>query len=77
MTPAWLRERIGALRPSCDTSMERCEASSAPADAVSVDALLRLQLDARRQGRSLQVRNATPALRELIALCGLADVLGE
>ncbi|HET6505148.1 MAG TPA: STAS domain-containing protein [Baekduia sp.] len=45
-------------------------------DARSLDALARLQLAARRRGWSLRIDDAPRALRELAALCGLADVLG-
>jgi len=41
-----------------------------------VDVLARLQLAARRCGRELHVRDASPELLELIALAGLEDVLG-
>ena len=41
----------------------------------SVDALARLQLAARREGCSIELRNASAALRDLIALVGLVDVL--
>ena len=44
-------------------------------DLCTVDDLARLQLAARRAGCSIQLRNAGAALRELIALVGLADVL--
>jgi hypothetical protein len=40
-----------------------------------VDMLTRLQLAARRHGCSIRLRNTTRALRELIELVGLADVL--
>ncbi len=48
--------------------------STAP-DLCTVDDLARLQLAARRAGCSIELRNASPALRDLIALVGLADVL--
>jgi ABC-type transporter Mla MlaB component len=44
-------------------------------DAVTVDALARLQLAARRHGCQVRLRNATPELRELVAFMGLTDVL--
>jgi anti-anti-sigma regulatory factor len=44
-------------------------------DAVTVDALARLQLAARRAGRRLQLRDASDDLRKLIAFVGLDDVL--
>ncbi len=44
-------------------------------DCATVDHLARLQLTARRHGRAIRLRRARPELRELIGLCGLADVL--
>jgi anti-anti-sigma regulatory factor len=44
-------------------------------DAVTIDALARLGLRARRGGRELHLRDPSPALCELIDLCGLAAVL--
>ena len=44
-------------------------------DLALVDALARLQLDARRRGGRLRLRNATDELRGLLELVGLADVL--
>ena len=44
-------------------------------DAVTVDALARLQLAARRLSCRLLLRNASPELLELVAFMGLADVL--
>jgi len=46
------------------------------ADVLTVDALARLQLSARRRGRRLRLGNASGELQELIALAGLSDVLG-
>jgi ABC-type transporter Mla MlaB component len=40
-------------------------------DAVTVDALARLQLTAQRLGFSVRLRKASPELRELIAFMGL------
>jgi hypothetical protein len=51
------------------------DVNSIAPDLVSVDDLARLQLAARRAGRSIQLRNASEALRALIALVGLVDVL--
>jgi ABC-type transporter Mla MlaB component len=44
-------------------------------DAVTIDALARFQLTARRLGQRLQLREASDELRELIAFVGLSDVL--
>jgi ABC-type transporter Mla MlaB component len=45
------------------------------ADAVTVDALARLQLAGHRHGCEIRLCHASPALRELIALMGLSEVL--
>jgi ABC-type transporter Mla MlaB component len=46
-----------------------------PADVATVGTLARFQLDARRQGYTLRLRNAPTELLDLIALLGLRDVL--
>jgi anti-anti-sigma regulatory factor len=46
------------------------------ADLALVDALVRFQLLARREGGRLRLRNVSDELRELLELVGLADVLG-
>ena len=42
-----------------------------------VDELVRLQLEARRLGCSLRLRNAWTALTELLELVGLAELLTD
>jgi anti-anti-sigma regulatory factor len=44
-------------------------------DEQALDALVRLQLVARRMGATVRLDNASPALADLIELAGLADVL--
>ena len=44
-------------------------------DAVTVDAVARLQLTAKRVGRELRLRHAGTEFQELIALAGLSDVV--
>ena len=46
------------------------------ADVLTVDALARLQVSARRRGRRFRLRDASAELKELIAFVGLSDVLG-
>jgi hypothetical protein len=60
-----------ALRPSTIV----CDVRAAPADAVMLDCLARLQLVARRLGSEVRLRHASPELLDLIAFAGLADVL--
>jgi len=45
-------------------------------DAVSVDALARLQLAARRRGQQILLRDVSNEMRALIAFCGLREALG-
>jgi hypothetical protein len=54
-----------------------CDVSEACPDAVTVDALARLHLAARRGGCQVRLLNASPELRALIAFMGLHDVLLE
>ena len=51
------------------------DVSTLPVSAVTVDVLARLQLAARRSGRSIVLRNASAELLDLVAFMGLADVL--
>jgi ABC-type transporter Mla MlaB component len=44
-------------------------------DAATIDALVRLQLSARRRGRRIGLRDASPELRDLLALMGLSEVV--
>ena len=44
-------------------------------DVTTVDTLARLQLDLRRSGRSMSLQQASAALRNLLVLAGLADVV--
>jgi anti-anti-sigma regulatory factor len=58
--------------PACVT----CDVSALiKPDEVALDALVRLQLTARRLGTSLQLRNARGDLVDLLAVAGLSDVL--
>ena len=52
-----------------------CDVAGVEPDAVTVDALCRLQLAARRLGVQVRFENASQDLRELIAFMGLRDVL--
>jgi hypothetical protein len=53
-----------------------CDVGGLRADVVTVDALARLQLTARRLGRRIELRSGTPDLDGLLAFAGLADALG-
>jgi len=52
-----------------------CDLRGVAADCVTVDALARLHLAARRAGVELSLRDPTTELRELLAFTGLGSVL--
>ena len=53
------------------------DAGALPPDVRVVGALARLHLDAARHGARIHIRDASIELREIIALCGLAEVFPE
>jgi anti-anti-sigma regulatory factor len=65
----WLIRQGLAERVVCDVG------ALVDPDATTVDALARVRLTARRLGCEVRLRNASPRLRELLALVGLSDVL--
>jgi ABC-type transporter Mla MlaB component len=54
-----------------------CDVAGVQCDAVTVDALARLQLAAGRLECRVYLRNASEELRELVAFMGLTDVFAE
>ena len=72
-----LTERVCGLLRGSGASLALCEVTGVEPDAVTVDALARLQLAAGRLGCTVRLRHASPALRELVALMGLHDVLTD
>jgi len=71
-----LYARTCALLLGSDAILVICDVGGlTDPDAVAVDALVRLQLAARRSGRQLRVRNASRQLLELLDLAGLRDVV--
>ena len=69
--------RVCALLSAGEGKVALCDVSGVEPDAVTVDALARLQLAARRQGCKVQLRNASDELLELVAFMGLEDVCGS
>jgi len=61
----------GAETVACD--LQRVEDPALPI----VDLLARLALLGRRSRHRMRLEHASPAILELLALCGLADVLAE
>jgi ABC-type transporter Mla MlaB component len=62
--------------PAADANLVVCDAGGViAADVGTVDALAHLALALRRLDCRLEIRHASPELRELLALAGLARVL--
>jgi ABC-type transporter Mla MlaB component len=72
-----LCSRVCALLSDAKASVAVCDVAGIEPDAVTVDALCRLQLAAGRQRCQVRLRNASDELRELVAFMGLTDVLPD
>jgi len=72
-----LRKRVNALLERTKPDIAFCDVRGIEPDAVTVDALCRLQLAAKRHGCQVRLRHASNELRELVAFMGLTDVLPE
>ena len=72
-----LCERVCAVLAASQARVVLCEVRGVEPDAVTVDALARLQLGARRHGCRVRLRHASSELLELVAFMGLSDVLPE
>ena len=68
-------ERLRALIGTSDADLVVCEVGGLQSDLVAVEALARLRLTARRLGCGLRLRGTSRALEQLLAFCGLCDVL--
>jgi anti-anti-sigma regulatory factor len=70
-----LCDRARALMKDASTERLICDVGEVfRPDAVTVDALARLQLTARRLGCRLSIRHPRGELQELLALMGLSEV---
>jgi ABC-type transporter Mla MlaB component len=72
---AGLCDRACAVLASCGAEVALCDVSAAPADAVTVEALARLQLAARRHGCQARLCAASSELLQLVDFMGLREVL--
>jgi ABC-type transporter Mla MlaB component len=70
-----LCNRVCALLAQADGCDVECDVRGVEPDAVTVDALARLQLAAARRGCRVLLRGSSPELRELVAFMGLDGVL--
>ena len=71
-----LCDRVCALLAAAGgAAVAFCDVRGVAPDAVTADALARLQLAAKRRGCQVRLRGASPELRDLLAFMGLCDVL--
>jgi ABC-type transporter Mla MlaB component len=66
--------RVCALLTESGAEVVLCDVAGVSPDAVTVDALARLQLAARRQGCRVALCHASDELLDLVAFMGLEDV---
>jgi ABC-type transporter Mla MlaB component len=72
-----LCNRVCALLGPPSVEVALCDVTGIDPDAVTVDALARLQLAARRNGCRVRLRHASQELRDLVDFMGLAEVLTD
>jgi ABC-type transporter Mla MlaB component len=72
-----LYARTCALLAEHETDLVLCGVAGVDPDAVAVEALARLQLDARRRGAEVRLHGASPELLQVVDFMGLAEVLPE
>jgi ABC-type transporter Mla MlaB component len=72
-----LCERIRASLAESGATLALCDVHGVEPDAVTVDALARLQLAARQCGCQVRLRHASDDLLDLIAFMGLRDVVPD
>jgi ABC-type transporter Mla MlaB component len=70
-----LSERICALMSASDARILLCDVQGVEPDAVTVDALCRLQVAARRRHCQVHLQHASKELLDLVAFMGLTEVL--
>ena len=72
-----LCDRVCALLAESRAGLTFCDVHGVEPDAVTVDALCRLQLAARRHDCRIRLRHASAELLELVRFMGLRDVLPD
>jgi ABC-type transporter Mla MlaB component len=70
-----LSDRVCAMLRERGPAVVLCRVDGVVHDAVTVDALARLQLAARRHGCQIRLIGASRELRDLVAFMGLRDVI--
>ena len=72
-----LCDRVCALLERSGANIALCDVTGVEPDGVTIDALARLQLAARRHGCQVRLRHASSELLALLTFMGLRDVLPE
>jgi ABC-type transporter Mla MlaB component len=72
-----LCNRVRTVLAESAAGVVLCDVHGVEPDAVTVDALCRLQLAARRHSCQVRLRHASDELLELVAFMGLTEVLGD
>ena len=72
-----LCDRVCALLDESRPAVALCDVRGVEPDAVTVDALARLQLAARRYGCQVRLRHASDELLELVVFMGLSEVFPD
>jgi len=72
-----LCDRVCTLLEGSGADVVLCDVSGIDPDAVTVDALARLQLAAGRHGCQVRLCGASAELVEVVAFMGLRDVLPD
>jgi ABC-type transporter Mla MlaB component len=72
----WLCDNVRRLLDRSDADLVTCDvAALSDPDPTAIDALARLQLTARRMGRSIRLRHVQAKLADLLELTGLCEEL--
>jgi hypothetical protein len=66
---------LRALVDERDADVVVCDVSAIGADLMTIEVLARLRLTARRLGCRLELRGASRELLQLLAFCGLCEIL--
>ena len=72
-----LCDRVCGLLTETGARVAVCDVAGVGVDAVTVDALARLQLGARRHDCVVRLHNTSRELLDLVAFMGLANVLAD
>jgi hypothetical protein len=72
-----LCERVCSLLELSGANVAVCDVYGVAPDAVTADALARLQLAAMRRSCQVRLRNASTDLLDLLLFMGLSDVLPD